>query len=80
MNVVNELVVFLARIGIIESKVGLAAVLLGNSEVKSDRLSMSDVQVAIRLWWESSKDSALSEGFVLSKDIWGVASIDITSY
>ena len=41
------LCVFLHGVGVVETQVGLAAVLLCQSEINADRLGMADVQVAV---------------------------------
>src|SRR5262249_19825356 len=45
---VDVLDVFLGRIGVVETQVAGAAVLLRDAEVEADRLGMADVQVAVR--------------------------------
>jgi hypothetical protein len=47
LDFVNELLVFFAGIGVIVPQVGDASILLGNIEVESHCLGMTDVQVPI---------------------------------
>ncbi len=46
---VDELLLLLGRIGVVETKVAVAAELLGNAEIEADRLGVADVQIAVRL-------------------------------
>ena len=50
---------FLLGVRIIETQVALAAMLFGNTEIKADRLGVSDVQVAVGLRWEPGRDAAV---------------------
>src|SRR5271169_2100785 len=50
---VDIFLLFLDRIGVIEAQMALAAELLGNAEVETDRLGMADVQIAVRLGREA---------------------------
>ena len=45
--------IFLDRIGIVIAQVAHTAVLLGGSEIDANRLSMPDVQVAVRFRWKT---------------------------
>jgi len=76
---VNELLVFLARIGVIESKIAVATIMLSNSEVKSNSLSVTDMKVTIGLRWETSMNLALSESKMLGKNLFRVTNIDIST-
>ncbi len=79
MDVVNKLVILFAWVGIIKAKVSLTAVLPCYCKVESDCLSVSDMQVPVWLWGETSQNSALSKCLVSSKNVWRVASINITT-
>ena len=46
--------IFLGRVGIIETKVAYASIALGYSEIQTNSLGMSDVQVSIRFRREAS--------------------------
>ena len=52
-NVLNVLVVLLCRIGVVEAQVAHSIVLFSHAEVHADSLSVSDVQITIRLWRET---------------------------
>ena len=45
--------VLLHGVRVVEAQVAHAAVFLGQSEVDGNRLGVSNVQVAIRFWWET---------------------------
>ena len=47
------------RVGVVEAKVAAAAVLLGHSEVETDRLGMTDVQITVRLRGKAGHDAAI---------------------
>ena len=51
---VDVLGIFLFRIRVVEAQVGLAAKLVGKSEVEADRLGVSDVQISVGLRREAS--------------------------
>ena len=56
--------VFLHGIGVVETQVGLAAILLGKAKIETDRLGMTDVQIAVGLGGEARENGlvgALSE-------------------
>ncbi len=46
------------RVGVVEAKVAVAAVLLGHAEVEADRLGVADVQIAVRLRGKTGHDAA----------------------
>ena len=50
-------VVFLTWVGVIKSKVADTLVFFGYTEVHADGLCVTDVKVAVRLWWETGLDS-----------------------
>ena len=54
----DELGVLLLGVGVVETDVALAAVVLREPEVQAHRLGVSDVQVAVRLGREASDDLA----------------------
>ena len=45
--------VLLLRVRVVESQVARAAVLLGQSEIKRNRLGVANVQITVRLWREA---------------------------
>ena len=51
--------VFLGRIGVVEPQVARAAVLGGDAEVQTNRLGVSDVQIAVRLGRKTGRDPAV---------------------
>jgi hypothetical protein len=53
---VDELLLFLHRVGVVEAQVAAAAELAGDAEVEADRLGVADVQVAVRLRGEAGDD------------------------
>jgi len=79
LDVVNEFIVLLAGVSVVESQVSIAAVLFSDGEVKADGLSVTNVQVAIGLWGESSHDAATSERIMLGQLLCTVASINIAT-
>ena len=50
-------VVFLTWVGVIKSKVADTLVFFGYTEVHADGLCVTDVKVAVRLWWKTGLDS-----------------------
>ena len=42
-----------AGIGVVETQVTLSAILFGGTEVHADGFGMSDVEIAVGLWWET---------------------------
>src|SRR5262249_13908354 len=50
---------FLARIGIVEAEIAESVVFHGHSEIQTDRLRMTDVQVTVRLGRKSSVDATI---------------------
>ena len=50
-------VVFLTWVGVIKSEVADTLVFFGYTEVHADGLGMTDVKVAVRLWWKTGLDS-----------------------
>src|SRR5690606_2524025 len=56
---IDVLLIFLGRVGVIETQVALAAELLGQAEVQTDRLGMADMQVAVGLRREAGDDLAV---------------------
>ena len=49
--------ILLDGVGVVETEVTLTTVFLGQSEVDGDGFGMSDVQIAIRLWWKTGLHS-----------------------
>ena len=56
---VDVLDAFGERVGVIEAKVAMAAILLGHAEVEADRLGVTDVQIAVRLRRKAGDDAAV---------------------
>ena len=54
---IDVLDIFLRRIRVVEAQVAEAAILFGEAEVQADGLRMADMQVAVRLGWESRVDA-----------------------
>ena len=50
-------VVFLTWVGVIKSEIADTLVFFGYTEVHADGLGVTDVKVAVRLWWETGLDS-----------------------
>src|SRR5260370_514762 len=48
----NVLGLFLLGIGVIEAKIGMSPKFVGQSEIDANRLGMTNVQIAVRLWRE----------------------------
>ena len=46
---VDIFLLFLGRIGVVETQMAAAAEFLGNAEIQADRLGVADVQIAVRL-------------------------------
>jgi hypothetical protein len=55
---VDELLLFLGRIGVVETQVAVTAELLGNAEIETDRLGVADMEIAVRLRWKPGDDLA----------------------
>lgn len=66
--------IFLGGVGIVETKITFAVVDLGLHEVKPHGLAVTDVKVAIGLWWESSQDNISELVDPILKQIFGVES------
>ena len=49
---IDIFLLFLFRVGVIQSEVAPPAVLVGQAKVDADSLDVSDMQIAIRLGWE----------------------------
>src|SRR5215813_1592170 len=50
---VDELLLFLGRIGVVEAQMAAPVVFLGEAKVETNRLRMADMQIAIRLRWKA---------------------------
>lgn len=59
---VDVLLLLLRRIGVVEAQVAAAAELPGHSEIQADRLSMADVEVAVRLRWKTRDHRLVAAG------------------
>ena len=65
---VHVLDVFLGRVGVVESQVAIAAESFRQAEIQTDGLGMSDVQITVRFWRESSMDFAFETARFLVTD------------
>ena len=52
--VIDVLLTFLLRVGIVIAQIAVSIVSLGNGKVKAHSFSMANVQVSVGLWWETS--------------------------
>ena len=59
---VNILGILLHRVGIVETKVTLTAILLSQTEVQADTLGVSNMQITVRLGRETSLNSCVTLG------------------
>jgi hypothetical protein len=59
---VDVLLLLLDRVRVVEPEVAVAAEIAGDAEVQGDRLGMADVQVAVRLGWETRDDRRMAPG------------------
>ena len=66
-NILHVFVVFLRRVGIVETEVAHATVFLGDAEVHADGFGVSDVQVSVGFRWEPGlyASAVLSLGEIL---------------
>ena len=65
---VQELLLFPGRIGVVEAQVATAAEFLCDPEIQTDRLGMADMQVAVRLRWESGDHFGHAPGLNVAMD------------
>jgi len=79
LDVINELIILLAWVGIIETQVSITTILFGDGEVKPDGFSVTNVEVTIWLWRETSHHSTTSESIVLCELLSGISGIDIST-
>jgi hypothetical protein len=77
MDMVDELIVLLAGIGVIKSEISFAPIGLCNLKVEANGLGVTDMKVTIGLGREPGIDLTFSEGTVCSKDLGRVANVDI---
>jgi hypothetical protein len=56
LDALDELGIFLARIGVVQAQVAPATKFAGDAEVQADRLGMADVQVAIGFLWPGPRE------------------------
>lgn len=59
LNAIDVFHVFLFRVSVIESQVAFAVVIFGSTKVESDGLSVTNVQVTIRLRRESGENQVV---------------------
>lgn len=55
---IDILLIFFFRIGVIETEVTDATVITGKTKVKTNALSMTDMEVSIRFRWEAGLNSS----------------------
>lgn len=80
LDVIDELVVLLARVSVVESEVALASVLGSDCEIEPDSFSMTDMKVTIWLGWESCENLSACELAMGFKDLLRVGSdVAVTS-
>src|ERR1700722_20694548 len=65
---VDILLLFLGRIGVVEAQVAVARKFPGNSEIERDRLSVADMEVAVRFRRESGHDLFVFAGSEIRGD------------
>ena len=65
---VDVFLIFLGRIGVVETQVALAAELFGQAKVQADALGMADVQVAVGLRREAGHDLGVLAAVQISLD------------
>jgi hypothetical protein len=59
LNRIDIFLLFLGRIGVVETQVAAPGKLLRDAEIERDRLGMADVQIAVRLRREAGHDPAV---------------------
>src|SRR3546814_18697975 len=65
---VDVLLVFLVRVGVIETQVALATELLRQAEIQADRFGVADMQIAIGLRREAGDDLGVLDGVQVGRD------------
>ena len=65
VDMIDELIVLLAWVRIVKSQVRVTSMSFSDFKVEADGLGVTDMEVAIRLRWESRVDLTSSEGTVL---------------
>ena len=53
---VDIFLLFLGRIGVVETQIAMAAEFLGDAEIQRDRLGVADMQITVRLRREAGDD------------------------
>lgn len=76
---VDKLIVFFTWVGVIKTKICFTTIFFTNCKVKSDRFSVSNMEIAVRLWWKTCHNSALCERSMSSKLFSSVTSINIST-
>ena len=59
---VDIFLLFLGRVGVVEAQVAVAAEFLGNAEIETNRLGVTDMQIAVRLRRETGNDRLVPAG------------------
>ena len=76
---IDELIVFFAWVSVVKAQVSVSSIGLSHLEVEADGLGVTDMQIAIGLWRESSMNQSFSEGSMPFQDLWCVADVYISS-
>ena len=76
---IDELIVLFAWVRVIKTQVSVSSIGFSHLEVKSDGFGVTDMQVAIGFWRESSVDQTFCEGSMLRYDLRCVADVHISS-
>ena len=65
---VDIFLLFLGRVGVIETQIAMAAELLRHAEVEADRLGVADMQIAVRLGRKAGDDLLDAAGIEVGLD------------
>src|SRR5690349_5788718 len=68
LNCVDVFLLFLGRICVIEPQMAASAELPGDTEIQTNRLGMTDVEIAVWLWREAGNDLFDPTGIKVSLD------------
>ena len=71
---INELVILLAWVSIVKSEISFSTIFSSNCKIESNGFGVSDMEITIWLWWESSDDSSLGKIVVFFEDCLRVSS------
>ncbi|MNC04139.1 hypothetical protein D3C75_515720 [compost metagenome] len=59
LNGINVFDVFFYRVGVIETQVALALIILRDTKIQADGFCMADVQIAVWLWRETGANAGV---------------------